>query len=111
MKDQDISYEGEQSLKLSNQLPQHWDIANFLLGRPHLSTLKLFLRKNYIFLPYRCLKSSWSAFSTPSSQSLSEPHKIVYFFVGRTSNRQGNSNAHKIIVLRPVDPEKIRAEL
>ena len=47
----------------------------------------------------------------PHSQPLSKLNQIVYLLVGRTSTRQGDSNAHKIIVLRPVDPEKIHAEL
>ena len=90
------------------------DIYHFFYGAHSFTYIRTVFWKNYIFLPCSCLTSSWSASCHPP-----DPHfwkqlklnQIVYFKVGRTSTHRYDSNASKIIVLRPADPEIVHSEL
>ena len=80
------------------------------MGHTYLHTFELFSKRITFF--HRAIVSEVRAQcpQDPHFLSLSKLNQIVYFKIGRTSTRRYNSNAPKIIILGPVDPEKVRPE-
>jgi len=85
--------------------------ANFFMGRIPLHAQELFYKRTIVF--YHAIVSEvhilhpWDPHFLISSKF----NQIVYFKVGHISTRRDNSNAPKIIVLHPVDPEILHSEL
>jgi len=81
------------------------------MGRIHLHTQELFSERTIVF--YHTIVSKVHILHPWDPHFLipSKFNQIVYFKMGRISTRQDNSNAPKIIVLHPVDPEILHLEL
>jgi len=85
--------------------------TNFFMGRTPLHTWEHFSERITFF--YRAIVSEVHVlqaqdlhFGTPLKLN-----QIVHFKVGRVSTRRDQSNAPKIIFVRPPDPEIVRSEL
>jgi len=96
---------------ISDSWIQHWYLPVFFMGRTPLHTWEHFSERITFF--YRAIVSEVHVlqaqdlhFRTPLKLN-----QIVYFKVGRISTRRDQSNAPKIIFVRPPDPEIVRSEL
>jgi len=81
------------------------------MGRTHLHTFELFSERITFF--HHAIVSEVRAQypQDPHFQSLPRDNQIIYLDMGRTSTHQYNFNAPKIVVLGPVDLEKVHQEL